>query len=570
MIHFKNVRWTNFLSYGNNFTEINLDTHRATLIVGRNGTGKSTLLDALFFGLYGKPFRPINKPQLINSITQKGTMVEVEFDAGGYSYLVKRGIKPSVFQIWRNGVLLDQEAQSRDQQEMLESSIIKMNLKSFGQVVVLGLANFIPFMRLPAAGRRTIIEDLLDIQVFSVMNTLLRDRVSKLKLDLQSNENEISLTNSRLKIHEEHLLELEANHQEMIEDRQQKIKDCKLEIKKAIENIKSNKKLMSELKEGLEGEQQTNRALRKLGILEPQIEDKARIIEKEIIFYLNSEACPACKQPIEKDFKEKIVKDKQTILDNYNDGLSQLADKKAELDEKLENYTPIHMSLMEKEDVTHRYNMQINSSLSVIKTYDSEIIEFENKHKKSKEEDGIHDKLVNDQKQTEKDRGHLLHEKEILFVASQLLKDGGIKAKSIKQYIPILNKLINRYLQALDFFVEFEIDEEFKETIKSRHRDEFSYESFSQGEKLRIDLSLMFTWRAVSKMRNSATTNLLILDEILDSSLDTTGVEDFIQIIKALTKGTNTFIISHKLDNMEEFDRVIQFEKRDNFSRIAA
>ncbi len=568
MITFQKLRWKNFMSYGNTWTSIDFTSHPTTLIVGDNGSGKSTMLDALTFALYGKPFRDINKGQMVNSITRKGTLVDLGFTLGSSTYMIRRGIKPNVFEIIKDGKAIDQQAHMRDQQEMLETSILKMNQKSFSQIVVLGLANFIPFMRLSTPQRRQVIEDLLDIQIFSVMNTMLKDRISQNKLDIQSNESDRRLVESKTEMHEKYVKELQQNYEEQIKELGDKVADNKRLIPHIEVHLKENEKAVDKLETKLKERGEIRSAILKLDTNEPMIAEKVTKIQNAIKFYSTNDECPTCQQHIDADFKEKELSEKNSALKKMADGLETLRNKKTELTHSLEEYTEVTTNLGKLNAVVNQDQIKIMSTKRLIESQTSEIKSL--KQKKHPKEDHTKDELKKEVEAVEKARAQIIHTREVFIIAGKLLKDGGIKAKIIKQYVPILNKLINRYLQALDFFVEFHINEEFKETIKSRHRDEFSYESFSQGEKLRIDLSLMFTWRAVAKLRNSATTNLLILDEILDSSLDDNGVEDFIQIIKTLTAGTNTFIISHKLDQSQEFDRLIQFEKRDNFSRIAA
>lgn len=569
MITFHRLRWKNFMSYGNTWTVIDFTACPTTLIVGDNGSGKSTMLDALTFALYGKPFRPINKGQMVNSITRKGTLVDLGFTVGSSTYMIRRGIKPNVFEIIKDGKAIDQQAHSRDQQEMLETSILKMNQKSFSQIVVLGLANFTPFMRLSTAERRKVIEDLLDIEIFSVMNTLLKDRVSQNKLDIQTNESDMRLVVSKMEMHEKYLKELQQNYEERIQELGDKIADNKRLIPHIETHLRENEKAVGKLETQLKEREAIKALINKLDMNEPHIVEKVTKIQKDIKFYSTHDECPTCQQDIKKSHKENILNcDLLPDLQKTADGLTALRDKKFDLNFNLEKYATVTTKLGKLNAVVNQDQIKIMSTKRLIESQMQEINGL--KQKKRPKTDHTKDELEIELAAVEKSRGEVIYMREVFLIAGKLLKDGGIKAKIIKQYVPILNKLINRYLQALDFFVEFNINEEFKETIKSRHRDEFSYESFSQGEKLRIDLSLMFTWRAIAKIRNSTTTNLLILDEILDSSLDDNGVEDFIQIIKTLTAGTNTFIISHKLDQSQEFDRLIQFEKKDNFSRIAA
>ena len=570
MITFKSLRWRNFMSYGNEFTSIDFQLLPTTLIVGENGSGKSTMLDALTFALYGKPFRSINKPQLLNSINNKAALVEIDFDAGPHSYTVRRGIKPNIFEIIRDGTALNQDAMSRDQQEMLETSIIKMNQKSFCQIVVLGLANFTPFMQLPAAQRRQVIEDLLDIQIFSVMNTLLKERITQNKLDVQKNGSDLQIIQSKLESHEKYLEDMKQNHQVDISLKLKEI-DQRGIIIEVIEEV-HNEILSHHSKQEEEYRrlQKTKGYYDRLAAYKPQLMKKCEKIDKNIEFYRNNTNCPTCHQVIVKEFALQLISEEVEKHNKLSEGVGKLEDDLANLEPELSRLKELTAEIKSTMADIQGGKTELTFHRRIIDHLNNDIEALKAKQAATNTKDDTKTRLDSELDQIASVRDKLSHTKEVLSFAQALLKDGGIKGKIINQYIPILNRLINRHLEAMDFFVDFELDKEFKETIRSRHRDEFSYDSFSQGEKLRIDLSLMFTWRAIAKIRNSATTNLLILDEILDSSLDDKGVEDFIEIIKTLTKGTNTFIISHKLDNVEEFDRVITFEKRDNFSRIAA
>lgn len=569
MILFKKVKWKNFLSTGNNFTEIDFVKHRSTLVVGVNGSGKSTVLDALSFGLYNKPFRKINKPQLINSINNKDLKVEVEFVVGSHSYKIIRGIKPNLFEIYKDDVLLNQQADNRDYQEILEKQIIKMNHRTFSQVVVLGSSTYVPFMQLPAAQRRDVIEDLLDIQVFSTMNTLLKDRISTNQDGLKQAKYDSELVDEKIRIQQEYISSLKKNVDDKVADNNSKIQNAEGEIEdinSQIGVIVSNIEAKLEETKGLE---KLQKRMEKSVILKEKTIDRLTKLDKEIKFYHNNDDCPTCKQGIPHDFKvDTITSKKQQVQDietnlqlleqDYNDTVSEIGrinSIQKNISELQQDVGKLQNEIASKKkivDYLHKENEDLESNTASV---DAERIKLKDLQKNK----------VNIEAQKES----LLEGYEILQAASALLKDGGIKTRILRQYMPIINKLINKYLAAMDFFVQFEIDEHFNETIKSRFRDEFSYNSFSEGEKMRINLAVLFTWRAIAKMRNSAATNLLIMDEVFDSSLDSTGTDEFLKIIETLTSDTNTFIISHKTDQLfDKFHNVIRFEKHKNFSRV--
>lgn len=570
-IIFEKLRWQNMLSTGNQFTEIDLKRSKSTLILGTNGAGKSTMLDALFYVLYGKAFRNINKPQLINSITNKNLLVEVEFSIGKKKYLVRRGMRPGIFEIYQNEKLLDQNSDIREYQEVLEKSILKMSAKSFSQIVVLGSANYRPFMQLPAGDRREVIEDILDIQIFSIMNTLLKEKISQNKINLSNADHEIKMVEQRIELNEKHAKSLRQNNDDLIRKKELLIEQIENGIEDTNHHISELSTRSEELMASIADDGKINSKKNKIMELEQKIEGRVKGLKKEIVFFEKHDNCPTCKQDIDAEFKKEKMDAKALLLVETEAALNQL---EAE-------YTKVSIRL----DEIQATNIQINKIQSDIRDNLNEIRAYNNQISSLKQEiEDINnnttqiDMNTNEIKllkkeQTDKtnDKYELVKHREILDIASALLKDSGIKTKIIRQYIPIINKLVNKYLSAMDFFVNFEIDEKFNEKIKSRFRDEFSYASFSEGEKMRIDLSLMFTWRAIAKLRNSAATNLLIMDEVFDSSLDGTGTEEFLKILETLTQDTNVFIISHKGDALyDKFHSVIRFEKHSNFSRIAA
>ena len=570
MIYFKYLRWKNFLSTGNAFTEIKLDKAKSTLVVGENGAGKSTMLDALSFALYGKAFRKINKSQLMNTINQKGLEVQVEFQIGKKQYMIVRGVKPNKFEIYENDKILNQDANARDYQEILEKSILKLNHKSFSQIVVLGSSTFVPFMQLSSMHRREVIEDLLDIQIFSTMNTLLKEKVSTNKNILMDSEYKINLAEEKINMQNQYIDSMKKNSEK-------RINESKVKIAKAETEKKSYNKSIMEIQQEVEALQQSvsdfeslTKKKKKIEQLEYKIQDKIKKLEHDISFYHDHDNCPVCKQDIEDEFKKLTIKEKNTVLTETNDGFDQLKVERDFINNRIEEIVIVQQDISSKQNQINNHNAQISALNIVIDTINQDI----KSSTTSNSEDVDKQKLVTLQQALVKLRElreQLVDTKSVLDVASLILKDSGIKTRIIKQYVPVMNKLINKYLAAMDFFVQFELDENFNETIKSRFRDEFSYASFSEGEKMRIDLSLLFTWRAIAKLRNSVSTNLLIMDEVFDSSLDNTGTEEFLKILNDLTSDTNVFIISHKGDQLyDKFHSVVKFEKHKNFSRIAA
>jgi DNA repair exonuclease SbcCD ATPase subunit len=571
LIFFKKIRWKNFLSTGNSFTEIDFSKNNTTLIVGENGAGKSTMLDALSFVLYNKPFRKVNKPQLLNSINKKDLIVEIEFNIGSHMYKVIRGLKPTVFEVYQNNNLINQDAEMKDYQEVLEKQILKLNHKSFCQVVVLGSASFVPFMQLTAQNRREVIEDLLDIQIFSTMNSLLKEKISVNNNKLLETEYQYDLTSEKIKMQNEHIVAMQRNSEEQIEKLRKELKHQTdlIELEKnAIETI--DEQIVS-LKASIEDQEQINKKQKTLQRLEIQLSDKISKLQADIEFFTSHDSCPTCKQDIDNQFKCETVDTKQTQIQETQEGIEKLKDEILIIQDKIQHIADVSskISSLNIENITKNNN--INGMITQCKKIAREIKELQDKSD---------DLVMNDDKMKElevllgsltEQKTDLLKDRDALNIASIILKDNGIKARIIKQYVPVINKLINKYLASMDFFVNFELNENFEETIKSRFRDEFSYASFSEGEKMRINLAILFTWRAVAKLRNSASTNLLIMDEVLDGSLDSNGTDEFLKIINTLTQDTNTFIISHKTDQLyDKFSNVLKFEKHKNFSRIAA
>mgnify|MGYP003627170397 FL=1 len=568
MILFEKVRYKNILSTGNAWTEVFLNRSKSTLIVGDNGAGKSTMLDALTFALYGKPFRKINKSQLLNSVNNKGLEVEAYFSISGNTYFIKRGIKPVIFEVWKNGELLNQDAAARDYQTYLEDTILKLNYKSFGQVVVLGSSTFVPFMQLKAGERREVIEDLLDIQIFTTMNTLLKERVT-------ANKTEITEIKYQIDLLENKITSSKAHNESIRKMKQIEVGKLKEKLREQVEFIEAEQAIVDTLLDevadttkGISDKSTVKKKLEELQTLDGELSNRLKSLRKEIAFYEHNDNCPTCKQGIEHDFKTDTVSSNSSKAREIETARKQLGHRSLKVEERLTEISNTEDAINAKnlEVSEHRANrkMALNSCGYIKNDLDEtekEVVAIDSSEIKDQEESLVsyHSK-----------QNQLFDDKEILSVVSSMLKDGGIKTRIIKQYVPVMNKLIGKYLSAMDFFVQFELDENFNETIKSRFRDEFSYASFSEGEKLRIDLALLFTWRAVSKLRNSVSTNLLIMDEIMDSSLDSSGTEEFLKIIEELSSDSNIFIISHKGDQLfDKFHSVIKFEKVKNFSRIA-
>lgn len=566
MITFTKLRWKNFLSTGNVFTEIDLSSNKTTLVVGENGAGKSTLLDALSFALFNKPFRKVNKPQLMNTINKKDLVVELEFSIGKHQYKIVRGMKPNVFELYKNDLLLNQDAESKDYQKILEDQILKVNHKSFNQVVVLGSASFVPFMQLPAGQRREVIEDLLDLQIFTTMNTLLKDKLANSTTRLYELDSQTKVLEEKIKVMKEHRSRLEANTEKMLAEKNDKIAEAEKKIAHIAESRTELQRELESLKGTISDKDKLRDKFEKFKILEAQISSKRKNLEKSRDFFHDTETCPTCTQGIEHDFKVKMIGEKTKQIEEIEAGIEKLVAEKAKLSSRIEEISAASDKILDltmKLNATSTQRDQLTSYIDELKSDMKSVVESVEEDKIPEIESEL-DGVIDTYNAEVEDRS-------VLQAASVVLKDGGIKAKIIKQYVPVINKLINKYLSAMDFFVQFELNEQFEETIKSRFRDEFSYASFSEGEKMRINLAILFTWRAVAKLRNSINTNLLIMDEVFDSSLDSTGTEEFMKILINLTQDTNTFIISHKTDQLwDKFERVVRFEKHKNFSRIAA
>ena len=553
MIYFRTIRWKNFLSTGNAFTEVSLDRSPSTLVLGENGSGKSTILDALTYALFNKPFRNISKPQLINSINGKKLLVEVEFDIGKKHYLVRRGASPNVFQIELDGEVINQDANVRDYQKHLEENVLKLNYKSFTQISVLGSASFTPFMQLHLGARREIIEDILDIQIFTTMNKVLKDKVNALKDKIRVLQNDVDLAKERATMQKKYIETLEA-------DKANKIEKIKEEINELEQTIKENEKLATKTieKKDSMGDIETKR--KKLVEYRKGIERRIRESRSELEFYHDNEDCPTCKQGIPHEFKERITTEKTDSVDKLEQALNELDSAYKEVDEAYEKYLELNEEVM-------RINNDIITEQRVLQRLYLEINDTENKVADIDAEKTTLKALAKDVISKNLERSTLSEENTYFDVASALLKDSGIKTKIIRQYLPVINKLVNKYLAAMEFFVQFDLDETFKETIKSRHRDKFSYASFSEGEKQRIDLALIFTWRTIAKMKNSASTNLLLLDEVFDSSLDNNGTDYVMTLLNTIGNDTNVFVISHKGDQLfDKFRSVVRFEKKQNYS----
>ena len=565
MIIFKKVQYKNFLSTGNKETTVYLNQDKSTLVVGANGAGKSTLLDALSFSLFGKPHRSINKPQLVNSINNKNCLVTVEFSVGNIEYKIIRGIKPNIFEVYRNGKLLDQESHSRDYQKIIEQNILKLNHKSFHQVVVLGSSNFIPFMQLPSHSRRSVIEDLLDIGIFTKMNVVLKDKINLLRSQSQDTDNKLDLLKETIQLQAKHIADLknidtsnkEKNEKKiaLIDDENQVLIDSNKELQEEYDNT------YTEVKANMDD---AHNKIQDHNFAEQSWNLNVGKIVKEAKFYEENNVCPTCSQELSLDLKTKKESEARKKAKDISSRITNSIEKRLGVEELHENYRKQWVHLNEVQTSINNNKLRLTSNNEKID--DLKIVET------VKDTKTAEDKLLSDKEEREKLSELRVEQSKLssyMDALSELLRDTGIKTKVIRQYLPVMNKLINQYLQVLDFFVLFNLDESFNETIRSRHRDVFTYPSFSEGEKQRIDLSLLFAWRQIAKMKNSANTNLLILDETFDSSMDADGVDNLLKILYTLGDDTNVFIISHKQDMLEgKFPRKLEFEKVNNFSRM--
>lgn len=571
MILFKKLSYKNFLSTGNVATEIQLDRSPSTVITGENGAGKSTILDALVFGLFNKPFRKINKALLCNSINEKGCVVEIEFDIGTVEYKVRRGMKPAFFEIYKNGKLVDQPGNARDYQIILENTILKLNYKSFTQIVILGNASFTPFMQLSTRDRREVIEDLLDIQIFSTMNLLLKERVSENKRNISEVNYQLDITQEKIDVQKEYLRQVTSDANKLIVSLKDEAQGY-VESKQDADNLCIALTMTADtLLESISHKGKSEAKSNKMSTLLDKLHDKSLKAEKRIKFYDNNDNCPTCEQIIDMQVKKQKIDDTTKILHTTEDAISQLKVEYDALHEELSQMSTVQYEIQDAQNKIRDCQTQISLYGDQIKGVEQKIQTVEQQSTVDSDATIKLDSYKTDLGVYSKQASALSEDKALFEIASTMLKDGGIKSKIIKQYVPIMNKLVNKYLSALDFFVNFELDEEFNEIIKSRHRDEFSYASFSEGEKTRIDIALLLTWRAIAKLKNSTNTNLLILDEVFDNSLDLTGTDELTKLLNDMSD-TNVFIITHTKGDVltDKFRSQIRFEKVKSFSRIAA
>ena len=570
MIVFKSVQWKNFLSTGNSPNKVLLNRSQTTLIIGKNGEGKSTILDALCFSLFGKPFRNINKGQLVNSINGKGCSVEIEFDINGKEYKIIRGIKPNVFEIWQDGEMINQDAASRDYQKILEQQVLKLNYKTFTQVVILGSASFVPFMQLPTTQRREVIEDILDIRIFSTMNSLLKEKVQETKDAITTIENEISTAKTKVDSQTQLIKTITEAKTSVIESIGTKISANSTEILHAESEIQLIISEIDTLKASINDKETVAEDIDKAKSIRSKLLQKIETCEHNTEFFSEHDVCPSCSQDIAEEYKEGIIKDLNAKMLDNNTKIGELETVLSNLNEKLSRINEVQSQITDK-------NIELSTRNSTITLLNKQIKEMQVEIESAKTDTTNIDEEKTKLKDLAKEaigkigqKTQLQEQRNLEDVANILLKDTGIKTAIIREYLPIMNKLINKYLQAMDAYIHFELDEAFNESVKSRFRDDFTYASFSEGEKMRIDLAILFTWRQIAKMKNSVNTNLLLLDEIFDSSLDTAGTDYFLNLMNQFGDNTNIFVISHKGDQLfDKFRSVIKFEKRNDFSIIA-
>ena len=567
MINFKYVRWKNFLSTGNQFIEIQLDKNPTTLIIGENGAGKSTILDALCFGLFGKPFRTISKNQLVNSVNNSSTSVEVEFTIGTRHYKVIRNIKPNKFEIYQNDKLMSLEANVRDYQKILEQQILKLNFRSFTQVVLLGSSTFVPFMQLKSMHRREVVEEILDIKIFSTMNVLLKQKMKSIVEELREIEYQYDIISEKISLQENYIDDIQKNKDDIIKEKESAFNTNKYHIREKTEEIESLEGDSKLLADDLIGEEQNKEKRSKLKDISVTLNDKFDRNRKMIFFLKDNDDCPTCKQHIDETFKSETIKEKNEQQKELSKGLTKLHEQL----ERLDTYVDTHRAARKFIRENDIEIAKLKSSVTELEKFNAKLqqeINILTSGTVSEDDTKKLDRYKRDEIKIERQKSDLKDEKSYLDAIKVILQDTGIKTKIIKQYLPVMNNLINKYLTSMEFYVNFTLNENFEESIKSRYRDEFTYSSFSEGEKMRIDLSLLFTWRAIAKMKNSANTNLLILDEIFDSSLDGTGTDEFLKILNTLGD-ENVFVISHKQDVLaDKFKSTIKFEKVKNFSHV--
>jgi len=568
MIIFKTIRWKNFLSTGNVFTEVDLTTCKTNLIVGENGAGKSTILDALTFSLFGKPFRKINKPMLVNSINEKDCVTEIEFSIGKNEFKVVRGIKPNKFEIYNNGQVWNQESTLVDQQKNFEQNVLKMNYKSFTQIVVLGSSTFVPFMRLPVAQRREIIEDILDIQIFSTMNVLLRDKIRDNREEIKDFDYQVDLIKEKVSIQKSYLLELDKKNKADISKKEEKISELLEDENKQHVFIKETSDVIEKLNEEINQYSTSSNKLKKLNTFLIKLSSKLQTCQKEHQFFEKNHVCPTCTQELSDEFRSDKISSGKTKLDELTLGYNDILSAIGEEENRFNKWNELSTEITSNNQQISQSNFQINQIRKSIVDVEKDIKDLESGGGDKKHAFIKLETLVEEKKELNLQLSESKKDKDMLSVAAGLLKDNGIKTRIIKKYLPVMNKLINQYLQGMDFYVNFTLDENFEETIKSRFRDQFSYASFSEGEKSRIDIALLLTWRSIAKLKNSVDTNLLILDEIFDGSLDQQGGSDLGWILRNFDDSISVFVISHKEQMNDKYDRTLNVEKVKNYSVV--
>ena len=568
MIIFEKIRWKNFLSTGNVFSEIDLEEGRTNLIVGSNGAGKSTILDALTFSLFAKPFRKISKGSLVNSINEKDCLVEIEFRIGKLEYKVIRGIKPNKFEIYCNGQLWNQESSVNEQQKNFEQNVLKMNYKSFTQIVVLGSSTFIPFMKLPGGQRRDIIEDILDIQVFSTMNVLLKDKMRGNNDEVRDINYQLDLLKDKIELQKQTMLTLEKRNQEEIDRKKEKIEVCKQTELQGSEDITVLTQQICNLNKEMQEHQQSSEKLKKLNTYLIKVTHKLNTCKKELEFFESNHVCPTCTQDLSKEFRDLKLDEGHIKVDEMTGGYNDILAAIGEEEVRFNKFTELSTEVNNINTTISQTNFQLMTVRKQIESLEDEIKELKGDSVDKKAEYNKLETLISDKKNLSKQQASLKSDRDVLTTAGQLLKDNGIKTRIIKTYLPTMNKLINEFLQKMEFYVNFTLDENFDEIIKSRYRDVFSYDSFSEGEKARIDIALLLTWRSIAKLKNSVDTNLLILDEIFDGSLDQSGTSDLGWILRNFDDSTKVFVISHKQGMDDKFDRTISVEKVKNYSTL--